>query len=201
MYEGVEVSAVRSSLFGLLLASAGACAAAGPAKKDGEVSFSARDYFPAAVGNSWAYLVERPDTKEPTLAVSQVTRADAASFELKSGDELSSYEIRADGIVKAKAQYYVLKDPLELGARWPILDGKGAVTVEALELVETVPAGRFAACLRIREELFGDQAIEWTYAPGVGPIRMRVFLLEGGAPALIADAQLKAYNIVVTPRP
>ena len=182
----------------LSFALSAACATSGSAVRTDTGPLPAASYFPLEPGSSWAYLVEQHqgDGRTTTvLATTQVIAGASNQFAVQSGDAISSYELRPDGIFKAASKYFVLKDPIKAGAKWPIFNDEGEVRVDATNVREEVPAGAFDGCVRVVEEIFDDQKVEWTYAPRVGPVRMRVFLLDGGPELLVIDSKLKAYRI------
>lgn len=152
-------------------------------------------YFPLERGTSWAYTVETnlEGEQRSVLSTARIVESSAESFVLQTGDERARYTLRPDGIYKETSGYAILREPLELGARWSILDGKGEIRVEGAGATVATPAGTFEGCLVVVEEVFRDQRVEWTYAPEVGPVRMRVFLL-GDAPVLVADAVLRGFQ-------
>lgn len=178
-----------------------ACATTTSSERDAPPPEGIKVYFPIAAGNSWAYEVVSDmggGKKRTILSTAQITRADATSFDLKSGDDVSAYEIREDGFFKSKSGYYTLKDPVLAGSRWQIMDGRGDVLIRDVGVSVTLPPGTFEGCIVVVEEIFGDQRVEWTYAPNIGPVQMRVFLLEGGTPSLLLEGKLKAYQLAGT---
>jgi hypothetical protein len=147
-------------------------------------------------GSTWAYEISKylpGDKIEKGFAAARVVKSSPSSFEVQTPSETIVYEIHPDGIYKPKAGYYLIKDPLQVGLRWPLPDG-GEVRINRVGIRETTDAGTFEGCITIVEEGRGGRA-EWTYAPNVGPIHLRYFDLSLGQPVLIMEAKLKAFRL------
>ena len=151
------------------------------------------DLYPIGVGHAWSYDIVQPG-KDTVLLTSRVTAAEATFFRLDTVKEEIEYALRAEGIFKPQMGYFLLKDPLQQGAKWPSALG-GEVHIEEMGLEVTVPAGTFPQCVRVVEEVYQRQKIEWTYAPGVGPIEGRVFDLRPTPPVLVIHARLRAFSL------
>lgn len=150
--------------------------------------------YPVAVGNAWAHMVTDHETSQQVLVTSRISATTATSFTVISGDEIIEYVLKDGGIFKPKSGYFMMIDPITEGARWPISSG-GEVRVERMNATDTVTAGTFEGCVVIVEEVGGEQRAEWTYAPHVGPIRMRVWTLLTPEPTLVMSGELRGYDV------
>jgi hypothetical protein len=145
---------------------AGGGSAATPDREPGVL-----DFYPLAEGHAWAYDVDTGDG-QTVLAIVRVERAGAGFAEVRTGEGLRRYAVRADGIVREPEGVYLLRAPLRAGQRWPSLGGATAA-VAAANVAEETPAGRFDGCVRV-VEAGGSRGgrVETTYCPGVGPVRV-----------------------------
>lgn len=176
----------------LLLASCAGTQAADPSGRAGPAT--ALDYYPVREGNAWAHDVidHRLDGQGPVLVTSRMVDVTPTEFTIDSVRERVTYDLVADGIFKPQSQYHLLKDPIEAGARWAIPIG-GTVRVAEVGVATEVPAGKFDDCIVVIEILGDIHKVEWTYARGVGPVRMRVYDLREGEPELVIEGQLRSY--------
>lgn len=187
--------ALRLGAVALLVSSA--CATT-TKKVQEKKAWTAVDYYPVGVGNAWAYMVTNhggPNAGSNVLLTTQMIDVTETTFTIKSGDEPITYERRPDGVFKPKSGYHMLKDPIAQGASWTIPGGMGTVTVTAVDEEVKVTAGKFMWCITVVEELGGIQRAEWTYAPEVGPVRMRIYDLKKGAPALVVSGELRGFQL------
>ncbi len=148
--------------------------------------------YPSSVGFAWAHSVRQPG-RDPVLVTSRVEASDAAGFTVRSGAETVRYLVRPDGIDKPESGYPLLQEPIVVGAAWGIRGSLGQARVAAVDAEVEVPAGRFR-CVIVVEEVFGSQRVEWAYAPNVGPVRMRSWLLTAGAELPGPTAVLVGYS-------
>ncbi len=176
-----------------------ACACATPQKKVQEKkAWTAADYYPAEKGNAWAYMVTNhtgPTAGSQVLLTAQIIDSNETTFTIKSGKDPVTYERRAEGVFKPQSGYHLIKDPLTKGASWSIPGGMGTVTITGVDETVQVTAGKFMWCITVVEDIGGQQRAEWTYAPEVGPVRMRIYDLKGQEPTLQVSGELRGYQI------
>ena len=181
---------------GLAVCLATSCATAAKAPAPPPEPLAAVAYYPVAKTNAWAHLVTNHATgADPVLVTSRITDVQSDSFAVTSGAEEIRYERRADGIFKPKSGYYMIKDPVAVGTEWPMPEGAGHVRITDVTAEITVSASCQRGCVVVVEELPGQQRAEWTYAPRLGPIRMRVWDLSAQPPKLLVSGELKAYQV------
>jgi hypothetical protein len=156
----------------LFLALLAACKSA-PAAKAAAVEAGAARYYPLAVGNSWTYDVGggHPEKIE-------IVGRDGPWF---LDDHRGRFRYEPDGV--RDADRYLLRTPVETGARWSAVDN---LVVQRFEIVSTeasavTRAGTFTGCALVRNEQplpHGARFVtEWTYAPGVGLVELRTSVL------------------------
>ena len=155
----------------------------------------ASDFYPVALGNAWAHMVTSHDTNEQVLVTSRIAKVDPDGFVLTTGAQNVAIARKPDGLFKPQSGYYILKDPIKPGATWKMRDADGTVSITALAQTTTVSAGKFRNCLHVTEEIPGSQRAQIVYAPGVGPISMKVYSLEIDPPLLLISSELKGYQI------
>jgi hypothetical protein len=159
------------------------------------------DFYPLVIGNAWAHSVVSHDTDESILVTSRIAKVDPDGFVLTFGANNVSYARKPEGIFKPQSGYFILKNPIKTGASWKMRDTEGEVRIDMTAQTTTVTAGKFKNCIHVTEEIPGSQKVEWVYAPGVGPIRMRVYSLEIDPPLLLISSELKGYQVKLAPRP
>ncbi len=161
----------------LVVIPAGGCAHE-EARPDARPTLRAIDYYPLAVGTAWTYRPEPAPAGTPDHRI-EVTGQDAEGFfQLTGGGRMAH---RRDGVFDGDR--FILQDPLKTGHSWMAVPSVS--TVEKYEIVDTgfavtTPAGFFDDCVRVRAETDGrtesGEAVRiellWTYAPGVGMIRL-----------------------------
>jgi hypothetical protein len=143
-------------------------AAAAPAPED------AAAYYPLAPGWKWAYKVEKGgDTMLATYAV--LDRLGDRVI-VQAGDDRLVYAVLPDGIARREGLGvgdYLLKNPVRLGATWPLASGEAKVA--SVGRTVTVPGGTFGGCATIEESRTEPARVfRTTYAAGVGPIELEV---------------------------
>lgn len=167
----------------LLLALALLSACAGPTASTGgatdEGLRSPAQYFPLAVGNRWAYRTRFGKTIEENVVT--IDRQEGAVFRDNRGSVLG---VDAEGVRDERR--YLLKAPLTPGATWRSTVEVGRTedyTVIAIDEPVTVPAGTFHGCVLVRGRSVVDAGteleIEWSYAPGVGLVKMETTAVIG----------------------
>lgn len=144
-------------------------------------------YFPLPEGNIFHYVTD--EGGESGMLVMKVHRTDAAHAELRSSNATKRFVVTPDG-VSYDGGAFLLKAPLDVGARWPGEHG-GTTRVDATDAEATVPAGRFTGCVRTVEEGGRTPGARYatTYCPGVGMV-----LLEVSAGGAQARAALKSHG-------
>jgi hypothetical protein len=185
----VGVLSIRSVL--VLFASAsvtyacggGAASPGADAKSAGSPVLSpVATFFPLREGNLFHYVTE--EGGETGMLVARVHRTDDAHAELRLSNATKRFVLSPDGVAYDGGAY-ILKAPLEAGARWPGEHG-GSTRVDAVDAEVTVPAGRFAGCVRTVEEGGRPPGSRYasTYCPGVGMVLLEV--ASGGGQARAA---------------
>jgi hypothetical protein len=158
---------------------AAACAGPAPEKRAERAAASSSApagiaaYYPLAVGNQWTYeFVSGEQRKRDTIRV--VAREGGWFLDDHKG------KLRVDGEGLRDPDHYLLRGPLEAGAKWSAVEDLHVQRFEitAADGAEVTPAGTFLHCVTVRNELLlpGDSGrfvTEWTYAPGVGLVRGR----------------------------
>jgi hypothetical protein len=155
----------------------------------------AASYYPLAVGNQWTYDVSTlSEHGEHTV---RILREEGGRFIDDGGGEIY---IDAFGIRDAKR--YMLREPIEPGREWTNV--VSVSSVEHLKVLEAgvpceTPAGRFADCVRVQDRNRIDAqktlAVEWTFAQGVGLVRVDTLLEAQGKVIPQAQLVLKAYQL------
>ena len=181
-------SSSRAAL-ALVLAS---CATAPPAEEAPRGPPTVAELYPMVLGAAWAHWLTKADGSAPILVTSRIGALDDREVVFKSGDQEVRYERRPEGLFKPSSKYFLLRDPIAAGARWPMPEGE--VRVTAIDAEVAVKAGRFRHCV-IVEELGEGQRVEWVYARGVGPVRMRSFAIVEGTEQPLVEAELSGYRI------
>jgi len=168
---------MRPSLVLLVALGAAGCASAPPAPSPAAAARAAPQpdvarYFPLAVGNTWTY-----QTRVGGRVERNTVRIESRQAGFFRDNQRGALAFDGEG-VRDERRYLIL-GPLEPGRKWEsrLEDGR----TERYEIVATgaqvqVPAGRFDDALVVRGTTPLDPAtlleIEWSYAPGVGLVRM-----------------------------
>ncbi len=134
----------------------------------------AADYQPLAVGNRWTYAGSMMGQKvERTITV--VGTRDGYFVDDANGQ----LRVEPDGLRDDKR--YLLMEPIEKDRSWSSIVSVGST--ERYQVVDvgfttSTPAGAFSDCVRVRgvNRIDRDKelATEWTFAPGVGIVRIAV---------------------------
>ena len=172
-------SVLLSSLLALVACASAEKAARGSAPKAEGPGGVAR-YYPLGVGNEWTYELDaRGQKKRDTI---KIVQKDGPWFV----DDHKG-RLRIDGEGLRDADRYLLRGPLETGSKWTAVED---LVVQKFEIVgsdvsESTPAGTFAHCVTVRNEQplgqgHGKFITEWTYAPGVGLVKMKTSVDDGG---------------------
>ncbi len=170
----------------LALAACGGASSEGPTTPTGPPAVDA--LYPLAEGNVWSY--DAVSDAGNHLSILRVTAVAGESVTLESDRVPYVYERRPEGLFFPEAGVWILKAPIEVGARWPSRSGRTA-EITAMDLALEVRAGAFTRCVRV-EEGGGPQGltIATTYCPGVGPVRIESELateLSGETVRVVAE--------------
>lgn len=163
--------------------------ASAPASSD-----SVASYYPLAVGNRWTYLVNGREDKPVDVEI--LHEADGYFVDSQGG------QLRADAFGVRDPKRYLLRGPLEAGVSWT-----NVVSVSSTERYQIVqagvpceaPAGTFQNCVRVEARNRVDQGTTligaWTYAPGVGMVRMEMVAEREGRRIPQTWLELKSYRV------
>ena len=167
MARPIVVSLARLAGCAVLLAALSGCKSSPAVKPAADVT--AAGFYPLAVGNFWTYEVFGGHRE--TI---EIVGRDGPWY---LDDHRGRFRYEPDGV--RDADRYLLRTPLEAGARWTAVDN---LVVQRFEIVTTdasavTPAGTFTRCVRVRNEQplpkSGKFVTEWTYAPKVGLVDLR----------------------------
>jgi hypothetical protein len=150
----------------------------------------AREYIALGVGNAWTYRVQPAPAGHDTDTVTLVSQDDRGFFVDNHGGKL---QVRSDGIFDGTR--FLLEDPLDEGHAWIAIPS--AQVVEHYKITHVgqsvvVPAGTFEDCVEVQAEqetqnpATGQRArltVTWTYAKGVGLVRIVQTVQVGGGTA------------------
>lgn len=152
-----------------------AAAATSAAKK----GTTAADFQPLAIGNRWTYrgtMLGQPVERTITiLGIEDGYFVDDAGGRMK---------VDQDGLRDDKR--YLLKSPVAVGQKWmAVLSVTSTEHYEVTSVSATVttPKGTFENCAVVKgtNRIDADKTLvsEWTYAPGVGIVKMATSLKNG----------------------
>lgn len=156
-------------------ATTAASPAAGPVR--------ARDLVPLAIGNSWEYRVSA-DGPAATSSVKIVDKNAEGYFIDNLGNKLAP---RSDGLFDGDR--FLVQEPLEEGHSWLAVPKDQPNIVEKYRIASvsastSVPAGTFEGCVEVEAEQTLQQGVmkmTWTFAPGVGLIKISQRVTPTGA--------------------
>ena len=176
------------------LAFAGACASSGsPGASAPRKNLTAADYYPLASGWKWAYDVEKDGTNILATYVVLERNGDVAS--VQAGDEQLTYAVTADGVAQKDGGAvgdYVIKNPLKLGAEWPVAGGRAKIVATDQEIT-LEPAGKFDGCVVVEVTRTDPvRIVRTTYAPDVGPVALELQVQDGQRFVTSTRARLRA---------
>jgi hypothetical protein len=198
----------RATLAAAAIAAAIACAAQQPAAAKEAAGPAAapagapkpktdiRSLYPLAVGNQWTY-------KGTLLGQAQESRVTIVKNEgpVFIDDRGGRLMFDREGLRDAKR--YLLKAPATTGTSW--MSVTSLTSTERFEIVDdtrraVVPAGTFEKCVFVRAlnkiDARKDMVTEWTYAPGVGIVRIETFIqLSGRELVRQGLLELSAYSL------
>jgi hypothetical protein len=151
-------------------------------------------YYPLAVGNRWTYLVNGRADKPVDVEI--LREADGYFVDSQGG------QLRVDSFGVRDPKRYLLRGPIETGRSWT-----NVVSVSSTERYQIVqsgtpcesPAGTFQNCVRVEARNRVDQGTTivgaWTYAPGVGMVRMELTAERDGRRVPQTWLELKSYKV------
>ena len=152
-------------------------------------------YYPLAVGNSWTYRVKFLGS-ESTQTVSILRQEDGAFVDSQGGQFVSD----AFGIRDQKR--YLLRYPLEASRTWSNVVSVSSVehyTILAAGTPCQSPAGSFEGCVRVegrnRVDARTTVVNDFTFAPGVGLVRIEVSAEVGGKRIPQTELLLASYKL------
>jgi hypothetical protein len=179
---------------GLLSAIAGACASSSnPSASAPRKNLTAADYYPLANGWKWAYDVEKDGMNILATYVVLERVGDVAA--VQAGDERLTYAITAEGVAQkddGTVGDYVIKNPLTLGAEWPVAGGRAKIVAVDQE-VTVEPAGKFDGCVVVEVTRTDPvRIVRTTYAPDIGPIALELQVQDGQRFLTSTRARLRA---------
>ena len=181
-----------------------ACASTPAVEKQG--ARSSREYVPLAVGNTWVYAVTPSPPDKPTDEVKILDKDQKGFFVDSKGGTLAP---RTDGIFDGKR--FLLQDPIVEGHEWmaapePTVVEKYVIKATGVSL--SVPAGNFSDCVDVESKLEvrnpqngqpGVLTVTWTYAPGVGLVRLVQSFKPGELPEqVVARMELVSFDVKPT---
>jgi hypothetical protein len=152
-------------------------------------------YYPLAVGNQWTYLVNGREDKPVDVKVLE-ENAEGYFVDNQGG------QLKVDAFGVRDPKRYLLRGPLEVGRSW-----NNVVSVSSTERYQIVqagvpcesPAGSFQNCVQVEARNRVDQGTTivaaWTYAPGVGMVRMEMSAERNGQRVPQTSLQLKSYRV------
>lgn len=163
----------------LLVATGCATTTAGPTA--GPVR--ARDLVPLAIGNSWEYRISA-DGPAATSSVKIIDKNAEGYFIDDRGNKLAP---RSDGLFDGDR--FLVQEPLEEGHSWVAVPKDQPNIVEKYRIASvsastSVPAGTFEGCVEVEAEQTVQQGVmkmTWTFAPGVGLIKISQRVTPTGA--------------------
>lgn len=157
--------------------------------------YRAADYQPLAIGNQWTYagkVMGQPVQKTITI----VGVRDGYFVDDANG------RLRVDSTGLRDDKRYLLQDPIKRGHSWASI--VSVASTERYEIVDTgftvnTPAGSFDDCILVRGTNRIDQRREmlneWTFAPGVGIVRMATMVRDGDKELPQARVELTALKL------
>jgi hypothetical protein len=156
-------------------------------------------YLPLAMGNTWIY--ERDHLGATGEERVEIVREERGYFVDTRGNAL---QVDAFGV--RDSNRYLLRHPVEAGSQWT-----NVVSVSSMERYKILdagytcdtPAGTFRDCVRVESQnrIDADRTLvnEMTFAPGVGIVRVSLFLQEKGRRIPQGGLALKSFTVKPVP--
>lgn len=193
-----------ASILAALVVVPGATGCATTAAAPAPSAVRARDLVPLAIGNQWDYRVSA-DGGGATSSVKIVDK-DAQGFFIDSlGNRLAP---RTDGLFDGDR--FLVQEPIEEGHQWIAVPKDQPNVVERYRIASVsasvrVPAGSFEGCVEVEAEQVVQQGVmkmTWTFAPGVGLIRISQRVAPtGAAERTTMTMELVKYALQPAPAP
>lgn len=155
----------------------------------------AADYQPLAIGNQWTYAGKM---------MGQQVQKTITTTGLKEGyfadDANGMLRVDAEGLRDEKR--YLLKDPIVRGANWSSI--VSVSSTERYEILDagfsiSTPAGAFSDCVLVRgtNRIDAQRALrtEWTFAPGVGMVRIAITAVDGNREIPQGTLELQSFKL------
>ncbi len=156
---------------------------------------SAATFHPLAVGNQWTYA-----GKMQGQPVEQVITIKGMKDGYFADDANGLLRVDAEGLRDDKR--YLLREPIERGRSWSSI--VSVSSTERYEIADTgftvsTPAGAFNDCVLVRSvnRIDADRSMrtEWTFAPGVGIVRLAFFATVKGKDLPQGLLELKTFKL------
>lgn len=184
----------RLSLLVALAALLAGCPSGRTAAPTGPLTASS--LYPMGQGYTWTYDIDT-ETEMNNLGITRVTSVAGNTVEVTTdAGETHVYERREDGIYRADAGVWLLRDPIVVGTEWPSMSGRTARITSVSEVVD-VFSGHYEGCVEVREE-GGDsgRAIRTVYCRDVGPVLIEVSqsLVTSMAGTVTVTGRLRDFN-------
>jgi hypothetical protein len=151
------------------------------------------EYYPLAVGNSWTYAV---NGRKDKLVEVKILKEEEGFFHDNQGGQL-----RVDSFGIRDQKRYLLRGPVETGRSW-----SNVVSVSSTERYQILraggpceaPAGVFQNCVEVegRNRVDAETTLinTFTFAPGVGIVRIQLEAERGGRRMTQTWLELMAYQ-------
>ncbi len=144
-------------------------------------------------GNAWSYDVDMGDGTA-ILAISRVASSSEGVVEMLTGQTITRYETRPEGIWRSERGAYLLKAPIAPGETWESGGGLVARILRTDAAVDT-RAGKFERCVEVEERGSATGAtIQTTYCPRVGPVLVRSTTALTRTTVRV-EARLRGYSV------
>ena len=180
----------------LTLVLTGALGCASGAKTKGQSGPMASEYAPLVVGAYWTYDVNYPG-QQGEMTVKLLSLKDGFFLDDRNG----AFQHTMNGL--RDRERYLIRHPIKVGTTWKSVVGPSAVEhmeIENVGISCESQAGRFEDCLvvngRIRRDKNMQLFIRWTWARGVGLVKMETKAEVTGKGELPQVSQsLKDYSL------
>lgn len=167
-----------------------------PSTQSASPSTGAAVFFPLAVGNTWTYRDISPQNREARRTV-RIVSQDAQGYYLDN----ARGALRSDAECVRDRVRRLLCTPLTKGKTWSSV--VSFATTERYEIAGVnesveVPAGKFKGCVRVRSQVRAENVeriAEFTYAPGVGLVKLETFAVVDGVAKLQVKGELESYRL------
>jgi len=175
----------------VLLTSLGCATGPATAKRTGP---RAGDYQPLAIGNQWTY-----SGKMQGQQIDQTITIKGMKDGYFADDANGLLRVDAEGLRDDKR--YLLREPIERGKAWSSI--VSVSSTERYEIADTgftvnTPAGSFNDCVLVkavnRIDADKNMRTEWTFAPGVGIVRMAFYVVVAGKDVPQGTMELKSFK-------